>query len=231
LKLKPPAKQEVKMVEESKKPKLEVVGDGEDISIPKPKKFSLDKFRSKQGPSIGGVETLQTALPHHSISQAKDFVRLHPNQETHWTPELCFVSVPIKGQKRDTLHMIDEEVALRRLDSATIQRFRLALASKPHDTFFFCHVPTQNLDNSWNHDNIMACETAMQSWIKVTSRRAENIDGYLIKHALNPKAFTEPKWPKQSLDDLLEVTFAGRMIESDDHPGLLRLLGDVQDLK
>jgi hypothetical protein len=53
----------------------------------------------------------------------------------------------------------------------------------------------------------------------------------LINHALSPKAFPEPKWPKQSLTELIETTFAGRMIESDDHPGLLRILGDVQDLK
>ena len=34
--------------------------------------------------------------------------------------------------------------------SKKIKRQRLALASKPHDVFFLCIVPSQNLDNSWN---------------------------------------------------------------------------------
>src|SRR5262249_4638358 len=148
-------------------------------------------------------------------AQAKDFVRLHPDQENYWSHELYFVAVPIKGMKRDTLHIISEEIAVRKLPGGTIQRFRLALATKPHNVFFLCHVPTQNLDNPWNFTNITACETAIQSWVKATSRRAENVDGYLINHALSPKAFPEPKWPKQSLPELIEATFAGRMIEND----------------
>jgi hypothetical protein len=203
-----------------------------DVAIPKPDPAArLEKFRVTRDPSIGSVETLLTALPHHPIAQAKDFVRLHSNQESHWSAEFCFVSVPIRGMKRDTLHIISEEIALRKLPGADILRFKLALACKPHDVFFLCHVPTRNLDNSWNFTNVTACETAMSSWVKATSRRVENIDGYLINHALSPKAFPEPKWPKQSLAELIEATFAGRMIEKDNHPALLRLLGDVQDLK
>ena len=38
-------------------------------------------------------------------------MRLHPDEDAYWSPELCFVNVPIKGQKRDTLHLIDEELA------------------------------------------------------------------------------------------------------------------------
>ena len=47
--------------------------------IPKPSKFSLDKFKSKRAAAVANVETLSGPLPHHSIAQAKDFVRLqHP---------------------------------------------------------------------------------------------------------------------------------------------------------
>ena len=67
-------------------------------------------------------------------------MRLHPDEETYWSPELCFVNVPIKGQKRDTLHLINEDLAMRHLPSGKIQHFRLALATKPHDAFFLCDV-------------------------------------------------------------------------------------------
>jgi hypothetical protein len=107
--------------------------------IAKPSSFSLDKFKSKRAAAIANVETLLTALPVYRIADAEDFVRLHPDEEHYWSDELCFVSVPIKGSKKDTLHLIDEDLAMRFLPSGRIQHFRLALASKPFDIFFLCH--------------------------------------------------------------------------------------------
>src|SRR6516162_2750931 len=214
-------------------PKFKVVGeevDDEALSVPKPDTFSLNKFKSKRAAAIANVETLLTALPHHSISQAKDFVRLHPDEEKYWSPELCFVNVPIKGQKRDTLHLIDEELAMRYLPSAKILRFRLALATKPGDVFFLCHVPSQNLDNNWNASNQQACEQAKTLWVQATSRKEEGVEAYKIDIARDPDAFPAPKWPTQTLDEIIGRTFEGRMIETEDHPGLLRLIGAKQSV-
>jgi len=210
------------------KPNLKPIEDV--VPIAKPSTFDLEKFKSKRAAAVANVETLQTGLPHHSISQAKDFVRLHPNEESYWSPELCFVSVPIKGQKRDTLHLIEEDLAMQYLPSGRIQRFRLALASKPGDVFFLCHVPTQNTDNQWNETNLAACEQAKTRWAQATSRRDENIDGYKVDFAREQDAFPDPNWPTQSLGELIERTFAGRMIDRADHPGLLRLIGAKQNL-
>ena len=214
------------MPEETSRPKLEVISPT-DLSEPiaKPGKFSLEKFKSTQAASSAGVETLLAALPHHSIAQAKDFVRLHPDEDEYWSPELCFVNVPIKGQKRDTLHLIDEGLAQQHLPSARVQRFRLALATKPYDVFFLCQVPSRGLDNIWNATNLQACEQAKRLWMQATSRRDENIDGYKIDIAEDPDAFPAPKWPTQSLLALIECTYAGRTIETANNPALLRLIG------
>jgi hypothetical protein len=215
-------------------PKLKIVhpevDPAEQMSIAKPDAFSLDKFKSKHMPAVAGVETLQTALPHHSIAQAKDFVRLHPDELAYWSPELCFVNVPIKGQKRDTLHLIDEELAMQHLPSAKVLRFRLALATKPYDVFFLCHVPSRNTDNRWNESNLQACEQAKTLWTQATSRKEEGVEAYKIDASRDPDAFPVPNWPTQSLDELIGRTFAGRLIETKDHPGLLRLLGAKQSV-
>jgi hypothetical protein len=194
-------------------------------TIAKPSSFSLDKFRTKTAANIGGVATLLTALPHHSIAQAKDFVRLHPEEQAYWSPELCFLSVPIKGAKRDTLHLIEEELAMRYLPAARVLRFRLALATKPYDIFFLCHVPTRNVDNLWNSSNIQACEQARTLWVQATSRKEEGVDEYKIDFSRDADAFPPPQWPSQSLAELIEVTFTGRMVMTEDHPALLRLIG------
>ena len=200
------------------------------MSIAKPTKSQLDMFKSTRDPSIAGVETLLTALPHHKLSEAKDWVRLHPEEEHYWSAELCFVTVPIKGQKRDLLHLINEDLAKRYLPSNQIQRFRLALATKPHDAFFLCHVPSQNLDNIWNETSLRACLQGKVKWVQATSRKGENAEGYQITYARDQDSFPQPSWPKQTLDELILVTFDGRMIDSDNHPGLLRLIGAKQSL-
>lgn len=190
----------------------------------------LEKFKSKRPPDIGGVETLLTAMPILKIGDVGDFARLHPSEDECWTPELCFVSVPIKGTKRDMLHLIDEDIAMAHLAAKKIQRFRLALATKPNDVFFFCVVPSQNTENSWNKSALEACELAKMRWTQALSRRDEGVDAYLIDHARNEDAFPAPKWPSRTLDELLEVTFRAANIEHDHHPGLLRLIGAKQDL-
>ena len=82
--------------------------------IKKPGSFSLDKFMSKHPANLPGVRTLLGPLPHYPIVDAKDFVRLH-SDKAYWSPELCFVNVPIVGVKKDTIHLIDEALALKYL--------------------------------------------------------------------------------------------------------------------
>jgi hypothetical protein len=130
--------------------------------------------------------------------------------------------------RRDTLHLIDQELAIRFIQSGRISHFRLALACKPYDAFFLCQVPTRNSDNSWNQSNLQACTQAKTLWTLATSRKEEGVDSYKIDFAHHPDAFPAPKWPTQSLTELISVTFAGCMIDREDHPGLLRLLGARQ---
>jgi hypothetical protein len=64
----------------------------------------------------------------------------------------------------------------------------------------------------------------------VGARREENVDGHKVDFAREQDAFAEPKWPTQSLGELIALTFAGRMIDRADHPALLRLIGAKQSL-
>ena len=91
------------MTDEATKPKIEIVPD---LPIKKPGKFSASKFKSTPADSVADVKPLVLGLRHHKISEAGDYVRLHPNEEEYWSDELCFVQVPIKGQKNRTeLHL------------------------------------------------------------------------------------------------------------------------------
>ena len=197
--------------------------------IKKPGSFSLDKFMSKQPANLPGVRTLLGPLPHYPIVDAKDFVRLH-SDKAYWSPELCFVNVPIVGVKKDTIHLIDEALALKYLPPGKILRHALVLATKPYDVFFLAHVPTINLDNTWNESNLKGCKSAKEFWTQLTSLKALGKEEYKIDVA-DPGAFPEPKWPEETLETLIGASFVDRAIELETHPGLLRLLGKKQPLK
>jgi hypothetical protein len=196
------------------------------IPIKKPDQFDLAAFKSKRGHSgPGGVETLFQALPVMKLSEAKDFVMLHPDEENYWSEELCFLNVPVKGQRRDTIHLISEDIAIAYNLMDKVQRYRLALASKPQDTFFLCIVPSTNLDNEWNRTTLAGCEQAKSLWTSAVSKKDQGAEGYTINKAFDNDAFTEPKWPTQPLGEIISRSFEGRMITSDDHPGLARVIG------
>lgn len=207
------------MTEKEQVPQLKIVKPG-----------FMEKFKSKRPPSIDGIETLLSPLKLMRIADVNDWTRLHPSEDDYWTCELCFVSVPVKGEKRDMLHLIDEELAMKHLPSKKIKRQRLALASKPFDNFFFCIVPSQNLDNSWNQTAVVACEKGKTVWIQATSRAAEGVESYQVKMAHDPDAFPDPKWPSRPLEDLIEITFRNANIDTLDHPAMHRLLGMRPDL-
>jgi hypothetical protein len=199
--------------------------------IAKPDPGKMARFLSKRGANAAGVETLQTALPHYKLPDAKDFSRLFPDEEIGWSGELCFVPIPIKGIRRDLLHLIDEDLVPP--DAAKqIQRFRLALATKPFDVFYLCHVPTQNLDNSYNASNLRACERAKQQWVKAIIDKEDESEEYKMSFARDEDAFPKPRWPKQTIYELIDVTFGkDRCIDHENHPALLRLIGARQSMK
>ncbi len=205
----------------------------EPVSIQKPPPESkLARFKSKNL-TPEKVETRLPGLPHYPISDANDWVRLHSNETEYWSDELCFVNIPVPGQKKDTLHLLDSDLA-KELPPKRVLKFRLALGSKPHDNFFFAHVPSQNLDNKWNETNLQGCEQAKRFWTTVTSLRETGVDGYKIDMSAaekkGQKPFPDPNWPKKTLDELIEETFAGRMILERTDPAWIRLIADVQTL-
>ena len=190
----------------------------------------MERLNRKTHQLSAALKHLLAALPILKIGDVNDWTRLHPSEDDYWTPEMCFVPVPIKGTNKDMLHVIDDDLAVQYLSAKRIKRQRLALACKPHDVFFFCIVPSQNLENKWNSDALTACHKAQTHWVQAVSRRPEGTEGYKIEFAQDQEAFPTPKWPSRSLDELLEVTFRDANIDHDRHPGLLRLIGAKQDL-
>jgi hypothetical protein len=198
------------------------------VSIEKPAGGGLSRFKTSK-PASGRVEKLLSALPHCKLSDVKDYARLHPDEEAYWSEEYFFVGVPVQGQKNDVLHLIAADLA-EQLPAGRVQRFRLALATKPYDVFFLAHVPTQNLDNEWNRTSLEACGRAKKSWLIAVSKKAEGKEGYQTETTRAEQRgegspYPEPTWPTETLEKIVMTTFEGRMILEETDPAWRRLIG------
>jgi hypothetical protein len=188
----------------------------------------MSQFLSKRGSRAKEVETIQSGLPLLKIADAADLVRLHPDEDTYWSdPDFpyCFINIQNKGQKTETTYLIVEDL-VPPTKLGRVKRQRLALASKPHDTFFLCIVPFDSLDNAWNMTALRACQMAKTQWVEAASGRSQGKEEYLITPAISDNPFDEPQWPTASLDELVFAAFGpDRMIDSKEHPGYRRLVG------
>jgi hypothetical protein len=94
----------------SEDPAAKPAPEPEPLSIEKPPPGEiLARFKTKRSPDER-IQTLLPALPHLKISDAKDYVRLHPD-DAYWSDEYCFVMVPVPGLKDSVLHLLASDLA------------------------------------------------------------------------------------------------------------------------
>jgi hypothetical protein len=86
-----------------------------------------------------------------------------------------------------------------------------------------CRVPgfDGRTPNSWHLTALEAAQTAMSGWIRVESDQSAG--GNVITHPLSDLGAV--RWPERDLADTIRVAFAGRIIDREDHPVILRLEG------
>lgn len=78
-------------------------------------------------------------------------------------------------------------------------------------------------DNPWAESMRIALSEGKKRWVRVVAN--QGLGAYDLFVA--PGDLSEPVWPKYSMGEMLKAAFAGRVIDSPEHPVLLRLRGVV----
>lgn len=77
--------------------------------------------------------------------------------------------------------------------------------------------------NPWHQSLTRAAKLAEARWIRIS---ADMLRGsYSVFEALGELG--EPQWPAETFDEILELAFHGRIVETEDHPLIQQLLGKV----
>ena len=77
--------------------------------------------------------------------------------------------------------------------------------------------------DDWNRSALEGAQLAMERWVRVASNRL--LGAYEIFEAT--AALSDPDWPTESFEKILEVAFKDHYIDSVDHPAVRRLRGEI----
>jgi hypothetical protein len=141
-----------------------------------------------------------------------EWVRVHPNHRLG--------PVALLEDDEEKIYLLSEDVHTAVHEEAKVVTLRQCITSTK--VSFIWHVPCVQPDgadwSSWKSQRA-AAEIGEESWIRmIWQREASN---YKVRRKAD---YGEPAWPTQSIDELAETAFKGRIIDSLDHPVIRHLL-------
>jgi len=147
------------------------------------------------------------------------FVRVHP--DSAWSLVGALLLERVEGQESflvdPALH--DEVAAVAKVKI-------LYTAITRQGVLFLWPVGMTGPDgrsNAWHDSAQRAADMARKQWVRVHPN--QGLGGYEV--VVPSSELPEPEWPDLSLEQILELAFRDRFIDSVDHPVLRKLRGEV----
>src|SRR5262245_44443297 len=163
----------------------------------------------------GGVASVPVRKP------ARDwFIRCHPE---HWR-NVRLLEVKEGPDRGYYLVARDAWDAITGAD-LPLKPFRLTLAiSRDCGVFFWPLRLTEhaNRRDDWSAAALRIAKTAETTWVKIYAREGANT----YSHKVATGAISDPVWPQQTFQELVDLAFDGRKIADRNDPLVRRLLGE-----
>jgi hypothetical protein len=168
---------------------------------------------------LAGAKEYLSKLPVRKATR-QEFWRAHPDEG------MALVTSAIEDKETREYYIIapdmvpsmlalGEVVAVKFIPAITRQGVLLLVPAK---------LPGEASSNTaWQDTMLLAVERAKTKWVRVSADMA--LGAYRIFEALGE--LSEPEWPKMTLNEMLEISFKGRVIDSEDHPIFNKLLGRI----
>ena len=164
------------------------------------------------------------------IPVRKRIVSVHvdkPNRTSWWIahPGYQFIAgiLTDKGAGREEQYLVTPELAASLGDDVRLMRLHGAMTRE--GDFFIIPVRLPSPDgrvDEWTASRARAAELAAERPI----RMASNVRAGTYEVFTTSMEIKFPDWPEESWEDLIEIAFRDKMIDSDDHPVLKRLRGE-----
>jgi hypothetical protein len=164
-----------------------------------------------------GVKRLLTHVPVRRPDR-QWFVRVHPDADYRLDAGL------LEFRDEGEIYFVDPALHLELSGELTYKTLFMAINRQGLPFLWHVRLPDEDgrIDD-WNRVAREAAEMAIDRWIKLASNRA--LGSYELSEAVGQ--LPEPDWPEETMEQLLEVAFRGKIIRDPDHPAILQLQGRV----
>ena len=183
--------------------------------------LKLSSLRSRSD-VLKGVWTDPSRVPILSVPEVNTFVRTRAGDDYTEVVDLLVAKNASNSSDRNPLYVVTD--AVRPQLERFLKPCRIAVGITYHDKVQFLWArPINTGSNSWTDSVMRAMDAAQTDWISMESDRPH--DEYKIHHGPHSKEWGDPKWPDQTLEDVVGLAFRDRIVDSLDHAVAKRLLG------
>jgi hypothetical protein len=165
--------------------------------------------------SLSGTSEVLTHVPVRKPTRY-EFFRTHPD------PEMWFDTGIFEDKEEREVFFVTP--AMRNALLGEIKPVTLAVTITRQSVLSLwpLKLPTDEMSyNAWSETAREAAELAKTHWVRMSADMS--LGGYRIYKAEGQ--LSEPVWPDKSLNELLELAFRGRIVDSENHPVIRRLRG------
>ena len=181
------------------------------------KRFTdLSKLRLTSKP----VKTKKVLLevPVHKPSKEVWF-RVHTSPD--YTGNFHFIELNDSRDRDYFFVMPDVAERLNGIEPTLVAKTVFTCINRSGDVWLWlAAIPDDDNPNTWHATALECAKLAQDKWTRMVSNQA--ISSY---EASVSELDIEPEWPGRTFDELLEVAFKGRIIDSMDHAVIRRLQG------
>jgi hypothetical protein len=186
---------------------------------PAPNPLDLKSLRRDQNFAANvGVKKVLTTIPVRK-PHSQEWFRVRPGED--WRINLLILKNKNDGESYIVSPELRGEVA-----TDLVLVVLLLWVNRQSDAFLWdARLPgPDGRTNPWNESALDGAKRAETEWTKIS---ANMLDGYYdVGCALN-KNLPEPVWPELSFQEIINLAFSKRTINSADHPVLRLLRGEI----
>ena len=199
------------------KPEAIDIPDEAEATVTKSTSSLLSSLRLPDTYSASGGTTLPLKPTFGKMNKHR-FCRVHPGAE------FKFRCLLVDDKENSETYLAAPNMAGHLGSLATPKTIRVAVDNSGVPKLIAePDVDLSGRRNLWQSSYKEAIKQAETDWVRVEANMQAG--QYEITKSTNDLG--DPKWPKQSIDELINDTFAGRIIDSPEHPYIRQIQGRI----
>lgn len=183
-----------------------------------PKKIDFNALRLPQ--NFGEDLGVRKVLTHVSVGKPNSdrFFRTHPSIKMH------FEALTYEDKATKDVYVVMPELAEVFGRLARPVTLHLAVDRRGNPFLIAVPLPSSNgTRNPWHESLAQAVDKAKKDWVRIASNMAAGVyDVYVATATLSP-----PDWPDKSIEEIVQIAFNGKIVDTVDHPVVQGLQGKI----